>query len=791
MKVSQQWLHEWVDTGLAAHELAARITLAGLEVGSIETAAPAFDHVVVAEVLSMEPHPNADRLRVCQVNVGKVTPLQIVCGASNVRPGLRIPAALVGAKLPGGLEIKAAKLRGVDSFGMLCSAKELGIAESSNGLWELPEDAPVGVMIRDYLAFDDVVLEVELTPNRGDCLSVQGLARDVSAQLNLPMQALEVTPVVPQCDDRFPVKISASEGCPRYLGRVIKAVRNNVATPLWMQERLRRAGLRSLGPVVDVTNYVLLELGQPMHAFDLAKLRGGIDVRWANAGEQIALLNEQTLTLRGDSLVIADDSGAIALAGIMGGSATAVTESTTDLFLEAAFFAPLKLAGKARHYSLQTDSSYRFERGVDPTQTRRAMERATALIVAMVGGVPGPIIEISTDALPKSSVIVLRRERITRVLGTALPDTEIEAILSRLGCRLSANAAGWQVEVPSHRFDVALEVDLIEELARVVGYAKLPKRHYKGAHVMPALSEQRVSVMMLRKTLVDRGYYEAITYSFVDPETEATLGDGSAIPVANPISRELSVMRSTLWSGLVNALRYNVNRQQTRVRLFEVGRTFKAVGNDFRQLPTLAGVVYGDVMAEQWGSASRAADFFDVKGDVEALLALCGSHADDFSFRRGDHGCLHPGQTATIFRQDEAVGVLGKIRPDIARTLDVDANVYLFEITLSALLDAGVPRFKGVSKYPSIRRDLAFVVEKAVESQAVLAAIRDVGGGLLQEADVFDVYAGKELPASSQSMAVKLVLQDHQRTLQDVEVDALVARVVDTLKTHFKAQLRE
>ena len=792
MKFSEQWLREWVNPAVSTSVLAEQLTMAGLEVEAVEPVAAEFTGVAVGEVLSVEPHPDADKLRVCQVSIGGGEPLGIVCGAANVRSGLRVPTAVVGAELPGGLKIKAAKLRGVPSAGMLCSAKELGLAESSEGLLELPADAPVGEDLRKYLELDDVSIELGLTPNRGDCLSLWGVAREVGvlnrAELNVPA----IEPVPGAVDDTRSVTLEAPEDCPHYVGRVIRGVDPAAATPLWMQERLRRSGLRSLGPLVDVTNYVLLELGQPMHAFDLTRLTDGIVVRHARAGEGLTLLDGQAIELEAGSLVIADGAGPQALAGIMGGEASAVGDATRDIFLESAYFRPEAIAGRARGYGLHTDSSHRFERGVRPGLQGVAMERATALILAICGGRAGPLVRANADdQMPRPTRIHLRAARIERVLGEAIPDAEVTDILERLGLEVAPAADGWQATPPPFRFDLALEVDLIEELARVHGYGRLESCRPVGRLAIGARPEARVGLSRLRQVLVDRGYQEAITYSFVEPGLQALLDPGAeALPLANPLSADLAVMRTTLWAGLLPALVHNLNRQQERVRLFETGLRFRSQANELKQEMMMAGVVSGRRYPEQWGLPSEAVDFFDVKGDVEALLALTGRGAN-YIFSKEKHPALHPGQSAAIHRDGEPVGWIGALHPAIERELGLPQKAILFELELAALEQGHIPAFQALSKYPAIRRDISIVVDEEVSAQQVHDCIAAEAPEALRQVQLFDMYVGKGIDSGRKSLSLGLTLQDLSRTLTDNDVDNVIETIINALRTSLGAALRE
>ncbi|HFQ13953.1 MAG TPA: phenylalanine--tRNA ligase subunit beta [Gammaproteobacteria bacterium] len=794
MKFSEKWLREWVNPDIDTETLAHQLTMAGLEVDAIEPVAAEFEKVVVAEVLAVEAHPDADKLRVCQVNAGGDEPLNIVCGAANVRAGLKVPAALVGAKLPGGLKIKKSKLRGVPSHGMLCSEQELGLAEQAEGLMELPEDAPVGIDIREYLKLDDVSIELGLTPNRGDCLSIAGIAREVGG-LNRLRPTPPVIPVVSaEIDDRLPVRLDAGADCPRYVGRIIRDINPAARTPVWLQEKLRRSGLRSLGPVVDVTNFILLELGQPMHAFDLAKLRGEIVVRHARADEPLTLLDGQEIRLREGSLVIADSETPLALAGIMGGADSAVSGETRDIFLESAFFQPLAIAGRARRYGLHTDSSHRFERGVSPELQQEAMERATALLLDIVGGRPGPIIEQVREAdLPVRAPVTLREARIQRVLGVALDAEEISGILSGLDMSVSRSGDGWQVTPPAFRFDIEREVDLIEEIGRIHGYDNLPESRPRIRLRMQPDSETRIGMPRIREVLVQRGYHEAITYSFVDPKIQQRLDpDGEALALANPISSDLSVMRTSLWPGLVQALIYNLNRQQNRLFLFESGLKFVMQDAELQQKMVIAGGLTGEAYPAQWGLRSRKLDYHDVKGHVEALLVL-GGKTGATEFRAGGHPALHPGQSATIYhtRTGNLLGYIGALHPEVERALGLNQRVFVFELALEYVQTGQIPAFSPLSRFPAIRRDIAVIVDEAIESRKVRDCILRAASDNLQHVELFDVYVGEGIDSGRKSLALGLTLQDLSRTLTDTEVDSEIRNIVSALGTELGATLRE
>ncbi|WP_297528406.1 phenylalanine--tRNA ligase subunit beta [Thiohalobacter sp.] len=792
MKFSEQWLREWVNPPIDTRELAERLTMAGLEVDSVEPAAPDFEQVVVAEVLEVSPHPDADKLRVCRVDDGSGEPLQIVCGAPNVRAGMKAPLARVGGVMPGGMKIRRAKLRGVESFGMLCSARELGLSEDHAGLMDLPADAPVGQDIRDYLQLDDALIDVDLTPNRADCLGILGIAREVGALTRSPVTVPRMDEVPAAIADVFAVEVKEPAACPRYLGRVIRGVNPEAPTPLWMQERLRRSGLRSLGPLVDVTNYVLLELGQPMHAFDLARLEGAIHVRNALPGERLVLLDEREVTLDTDTLVIADARQALAIAGVMGGEASGCSDRTRDVFLECAFFTPERLAGVARRYGLQTDASYRFERGVDPWLQRQAMERATRLLLDIAGGEAGPVEAVTrADFLPERAAIHLRAPRIGRLLGLDMPRDEVEDILGRLGCSLEPLADGWRVTPPGFRFDMAIEADLIEELGRVHGYDRLPERTPTGVLGLKSASETRLPRERLRATLVDRGYREAITYSFIDPELAAAFDpDHTPVALANPISSEMAVMRSSLWPGLAGVLRHNLNRQQERVRIFESGLNFISQDNEIKQIGYLGVMACGSRCPEQWGVPSEPIDFHDVKGDVEALLALTG-RAADFEFRPDRHPALHPGRCARILEDGRPVGWIGSLHPALAGRLDLPANTQLAEIELAALESARPARFAPISRFPALRRDLAVVVDATVPWGEIRRVVSEAGGETLKETRLFDVYMGQGVEKGRKSIALGLILQDSSRTLTDQDIESVVSRVTAALREQLGASLRE
>jgi phenylalanyl-tRNA synthetase beta chain len=792
MKFSEQWLRGWVSPQVSRDELVARLSMAGLEVDSVTPAAGEFSGVVVGEVLSTEQHPDADKLRVCQVSNGSET-FQVVCGAPNVRPGLKIPFAMIGAQLPGDFKIKKAKLRGVESNGMLCSAAELQAGEGNDGLMELSADAPVGQDIRAYLELDDASIEVDLTPNRGDCLSVAGLAREVGALYAAEVTRPQIPAVAVVHDEVRPVEVLAPAACPRYLGRVIRNVDLSRPSPLWMIERLRRSDIRSIDAAVDVTNYVMLELGQPLHAFDLAEINGGIRVRMAEQGEKLVLLDGQEVSLRADTLVIADHQRALAIAGVMGGEHSGVTAKTRDIFLESAFFDTISVAGKARSYGLHTDASHRYERGVDWRLAREAIERATALLLEITGGEAGPVIEaVSEQHLPSVAPITLRASRVEQMLGLVIDSAEIERLLIALGLTVSAAGEGqWRVEVPSHRFDISLEVDLIEELARLYGYNRLPVRYPQARLAPKARAEAKGELPELRRLLVARGYQEAITYSFIDPKWFELFNPGvQPLTLANPISNDMAAMRSSLWPGLVKALQHNLNRQQDRVRMFESGLRFVGQLEALKQEPMLAGVVCGSRLPEGWAQGRDAVDFFDVKADVEAVLGFAGA-LEDFTFTPGSHPALHPGQTARIEREGREVGFLGALHPELSKALGLDRPVFVFELVLAEVATGRLPKFHELSRFPEVRRDLALLADRDVAASAVLDVIRENAGEWLTDLRLFDVYQGKGIDPHRKSLAVGLTWQHPSRTLNDDEVNATTLAILTSLEERLNATLRK
>ncbi len=783
MQFSESWLRSRVNPTLDSAALSHQLTMAGLEVEALTPVAPPFSSVVVAQILSAAKHPDADRLQVCQVDVGLSEPLQIVCGASNARAGLKTACALVGAQLPG-FEIKRAKVRGVESLGMMCSAKELGMETDAEGILEFPADAPVGQSVRDYLDLDDQLFTLKLTPNRGDCLSIAGVAREVAAITGAAVDLPVMEAVAATVGDVPEITLEAANACPRYCGRVVRGVSPAAVTPDWMQRRLARSGVRALHPVVDITNYVLLELGQPMHAFDRAKLQGGLVVRLASAGEALELLNGQTIKPDTDTLLIADAAGPLALAGIMGGQGSAVDAATVDIVLEAAHFTPAALAGRARRYGLSTDSSHRFERGVAAELPRQAMERATQLILEICGGEAGPVVEVGPGAAVRQA-ICFRPMRARKLLGIDLDDAGMAAHFARLGLGVTQGAEAWQVQAPAHRFDLNIEVDLIEEIARLEGYDRLPAAFPSGEARMRPAPEGRRSIASIKARLVARGWQEIITYSFIDPADAALFsGDAPPITLLNPIATPLSVMRASLLPGLVQTLRHNLNHGQERLRLFEVGRCFTGVEAD-QQPQRVAGLLYGAAMAEQWGAATRAADFFDLKAEVEALVA-----PQILEFRNEPHPALHPGQCACLYLGDQAVGWIGALHPRLVQTRGLARSPLVFELDLAAFAEGLLPRHGGVARLPAVRRDLAVLVDEAVPVGRMLDTLRAVLPAAVTALDLFDVYRGKGLPDGKKSLAFKVLLQHTEKTFTDAEIDALIGQVLNQMADSFGAVLR-
>jgi phenylalanyl-tRNA synthetase beta chain len=786
MRISMEWLREWVPVEESAERFGHRLTMAGLELDALEPAAPAFSGVRVGRVLSVAPHPGADRLRVCTVDAGTGETLRIVCGAPNVSEGMLAPVACIGAVLPGDFRIKRSKLRGVESQGMLCSAVELGLAESSDGLMALPADAPVGADFRAWLGLDDSILEVDLTPNRADCLGMLGIAREAGVLLDQKVTGPVIEAVQPAAEHQVAVHVTEARACPVYAARMIDGLDPGAVTPLWMRERLRRCGVRPLHPVVDVTNYVMLELGQPMHAFSAAAAGSVIGVRFGRPGERLLLLNGNEIEVGPADLLIAGAEGPLALAGIMGGQTSAVAADTTRIVLESAHFSPQALAGRARAHGLHTDASHRFERGVDPTIPLYAMERATALILAIAGGTAGPVVH--QGQIPAAHVeepIPLRRERISRVLGLAFAPNEVERILTGLGCRVAAADEGWEVRPLRARFDLTREEDLIEELARIHGYERLPQT--LPAATAPVASATGAALDHRKRELADMGFHEVISFSFIAPDWAQAFHPGvQGLALANPISSELAVMRPGLWPGLVRTAAHNLARQQPDLRLFEHGLRFVPDASGLRQESRFAGLLCGRAEREHWQTSRRTVDFFDAKGAVEAL---CAGVSGALRFVPAAHPALHDGQSARVMLDDQKIGWLGAMHPSLCERFDVP-ELFLFELDAATIVSANIPKFKGLSAFPAIRRDLALVMAEDVPAGDVLAAIGELGLPLLQETRLFDVYRGKGLGKNEKSIALGLILRAFDRTLDEKDVNSVTKAVVDVLDLRFGAKPR-
>ena len=806
MLISESWLREWVSPKLGCDQLAERLTLAGLEVDAVESAGPALDNkrIVVGQIVSTEPHPNASQIQVCEVDVGKSRHLSIVCGAVNAKTGMKTAVALANARLPGGqasageipaCEIQTCEIHGVKSNGMLCSAAELGLANSSDGILEFDAGAEVGRAVGDYLDLQDQVFQLELTPNRGDCLSIAGVAREVATLIGARLKIPEISKSKVVSRTALKVRLKAPTGCPRYLGRAITNIDMQAKTPDWMAERLRRCGMRSINPIVDITNYVMHELGQPMHAFDLKKIHGGIVVRMAKNGEKIKLLDGRSVKLTKHNLVIADHSKAIALAGIMGAANSAISGKSKDIYLESAFFSCAAILGKARQLGLQhTDASHRFERGVDSELQLRAMERATALVVDIAGGQAGTVTHaVEKSALPKAANIAFHKSEIQRLLGITIPSSKTVSIMKNLGMLVRAAKTGWQVKPPSWRYDIQGQHDLVEEVGRCFGFEKVPPRMPNTECRIGGHPENKISLYDLKQTLVHRGYHEAITYSFVDAKFQKQLlNKGNAIRLVNPIADNMSVMRQSLWPGLLEALKSNLNRQEDRVRLFETGQVYAKAQNSRKseEKSRLGGVASGLSLPRQWGSPAAEVDFFDIKGDLEALINLTGSAAD-FKLRQARHPALHPGQCAQILSEKKRIGLVGKLHPANQKFYGIDHAVYLFEVDLEPLSSCLLPVFLDISKFPSVQRDLAVLVDQEVNAQSVLALVRSSAGELLRNLELFDVYRGDPLEKNKKSFAYRLTFRSESSNLTSSEIEAVMKKIVGALEQKMGARLRK
>ena len=792
MKIAESWLREWVSPDLDTEALGHQLTMLGHEVDEITVEGEGLGDVVVAEVVEFGKHPDADRLSVCKVSTGKGDLIDIVCGAPNLFKGMKSPLATPGVTLPNGIKLRKSKIRGVVSNGMLCSAAELGLGDDSGGIISLPADAALGTTLADYLGLPDAVFDLDLTPNRGDCFSVLGIARDVAALTGSELKNADVDGVAATIDDSLEVELLEPAGCPVFAGRVIRGIDPEARSPLWMVERLRRAGLREIHPVVDITNYVMLELGQPLHSYDRNLVTGAIRPRLAKQGEKLTLLDGKEIEVNGDTLVITDDSGVIGVAGIMGGLSTAVSDATVDVFFEAAFWPPNFMAGRARRYGLHTDASMRFERGVDPAGQGRAVERATELLLEISGGAAGPtVLTTASEHIPQAKKIHLRRARISHLLGVEIADKIVQDILVRLGLSVNNVDDGWKIVAPSHRFDIAIEADLIEEVARIHGYDSIPEITAVAETPLATATETCIDFEVVVSTLVARDYQEVVTYSFIDTEADKLVsGSESQLELSNPISSEMSVMRASLWPGMLEAAAHNAARQQDRIRLFELGKTFHGSLENHIEVVRIGGLASGPVLPEQWGSKSQPVDFFDIKSDVAALLRL-GSRDDEISYEPVVQPALQSGQAAKIIRNGEEIGVVGKLHPQVAKQFALKRGVFLFELDAEKTLASQAPVAKSVSKFPTIRRDISFFVDEKISSAELVRAAASAAPDLIQSVRIFDVYTGQGVEVGLKSVAIGLILQETSRTLTDDDADAAQAAAVQKLRQEFAAELRD
>jgi len=792
MKISEKWLRSWVNPEISTQELVDLLTMAGLEVDGVEHLGENLNGVVVGEIKSASQHPEADKLQVCEVNVGAEECLQIICGAPNARQGIKVAVATIGSVLPGDFKIKKAKLRGVPSFGMLCSGKELELSDEHDGILELKQDATIGQDLAEYLGLKDTAIDIDLTPNRGDCLGIKGIATEVGVLTQSPLTAPAIKPAKIDVDDKVNVTLHQAKANCRFVARVIRDIDLSQPTPDWMKARLLASDLRSIDAVVDVTNYVMLELGHPMHAFDRRHIKGSLQVRYAETDEKLILLDDQEISLRNDTLVVADDEKVLSMAGIMGGKYSSIQSDTTDIVLEAAHWDPIELAGKARSYGLHTDASHRFERGVDYNLCADTIERATELLLEIVGGKVGPLVdEIKQEAMPKAKNIALRRARIKRLLGIELSDEQVEDILTRLGMQLSANEEGWDVAIPSCRFDIAIEADLIEELVRIYGYNRVPSRKPMGEQSMVRRPENRLVKFQFAHLLADRGYQEAITYSFVDKESQQLIDpEIEPLPLVNPISAELGVMRSSLWPGLLKTVAYNQKRQHQQIKLFETGLKFVPDAQGLQQIPVIAGAISGVATTENWYTSSQALDFYDLKGDLEAIFQLTAA-AKQFTFVAAQKNALQPGQTAEIFRNGNSCGFIGKIHPETQKAFDLDEPIFVFELALKRLSPRAIPKFESLSKFPLIRRDLAILVKESINSSQIVDLIGQTAKNWLKRVVIFDIYRGKGIEPGFKSIAIGIILQRSDRTFKDAEINKTMDRVIAALTDTLGAVLRD
>jgi len=792
MKFSEKWLREWIDPDLNTTELAHRLTMAGHEVDSVVQEGTGLEKVVISKIIEVTKHPNADRLNVCQVDPGDGSSIEIVCGASNVYVGMKTPMAAPGVRLPNGLKLRKTKIRGVVSNGMLCSAVELGLGDESDGILELPADAVAGQSLIEYLDLPDTVIDVDLTPNRGDCFSVLGIARDLAAMTGTALAEPQSAVITETIEDRQVVILQDSAACPRFAGRVVRNIDPEARPPVWMVERLRRSGLRSIHPVVDITNLVMLELGQPLHAYDLNKLRGPIRPRFAKNGEKVTLLDGREVELKDETVIITDDSGPVGMAGIMGGLSTAVQADTTDVFFEAAFWPQQVMAGRARSYAMHTDASLRFERGVDPDGQARAINRACELLLQIAGGDAGPLTdEVHQERLPGRSTVTLRHARLTKVLGVKIDAAEVTRIFHDLNFATRVTDDGWAVQSPSFRFDIEIEEDLIEEIARIHGYDAIPEATAIAETPLAAVTETRINLQAVADALVARDYQEVITYSFVDAAADELLtGETSELVLANPISSEMSAMRGSLWGGMLGAAAANVSRQQDRVRLFEIGRSFHGTLQQPLETQQVAGLILGPRYTEQWSYSAQVVDFFDIKSDLESLLKMSGC-LDNFTFSATEHPALQPGQAANIVRNEIPVGVIGKLHPRVSKQFGLKTDVFVFALDAEPVFASAVPDVVEISRFPAIRRDIAIIVDEQISASRVVATVRSAAPGRIRNVVIFDIYRGAGIEAGRKSIALGLILQETSRTLTDEDADSAKDAAVRKLEQEFAARLRE
>ena len=791
MQISENWLREWVNPDLSSAQLAETLTMAGLEVDSIYSQKPQFSNVVVANVVSVEPHPNSDKLKLCQLNDGSADSIQVVCGAGNVKSGINVPLARVGACLPGDLSISKTEIRGVKSEGMICSAAELGLAEKSEGIMHLDKNAELGCALAAHLQLDDQILELELTPNRGDCLGISGVARELAALTDTTLQSSEINPVIATVQSKVPIDVIAGEGCPRYVARIVEAIDPTAQTPDWIKEKLRRSGIRPISSIVDITNFVMIELGQPMHAFDLDNINRGIIVRYAEQDEKLTLLDEKQLSLHTDDLLICDYQGPVALAGIMGGLGSGISSKTTAVLLESAFFSQQLIIGKARRIGMQTDASYRFERGVDPYLQNKAIQRATQLIIEICGGQPGPVLEqVSDKYIPVKQAVTVRYAQINKLIGVDIKPDDVCSYLSRLGCDVQMGETALTATPPEFRFDLEFEHDLIEEVARLYGYNRIPENPPIASVHSSGSSEASIGNSRIRNLMIDRGYQETITYSFVDPTLQNKFDNGDiAIKLANPISENLSEMRLSLLPGLVNCLVSNYQRQHRQIKLFELGNVYNILNNQRIETFKLGVILTGFQRSEQWAADSKGVDFYDIKSDLEALTTLSGE-ATCYQYEAQSLTGFHPGRCAKIYKDGEQAGFIGQLLPSIIAQHDVDQDVYYFEINLDHLTQTRIPQYRSTSKFPSTRRDLSIIIDRQITAQALIDDIKANAGHDLVELKLFDVYTGKPIDSAQKSISFGLTFQALERTLTEKEMDETCQRVMEQLKLKFNAKLR-